>query len=384
LHETFVLGEVDTNDEEFFGVIADIAVDDAGQLYVLDSQLSRIMVYDRQGSFVRTIGREGAAPGEFWNATGLFWTPDGRIGVVQSHPVRLVTWQTDGTPADDVRVEFFDAALYGFLRDAKRAGDGLALVHSVYNFADNGEDFTRTLFLHLADGKGNKKVLLHTHDSHIDFARPKISEIEFDNFTKRWATNRDGLIFLAPNIREYRLHVWDPEGTLLHTITRDYEPLRRTKEEREKVRQLYEDINRGGGVPEHTKYEAEKDHFVINWQGVHPRDDGSVWVSTVRGTRHSTDQDLGYFDVFDSRGEFVQTTLLRGACDNADDMVVMAGDRVFVITEFMNQSSNARGQKSGDDRNLDIGDANPMMVRCFISQELDAAALPGARPVEGK
>ncbi len=42
-----------------------IGVDGAGRVYVVDTKPSVIKVYDTAGAFVRTIGREGAGPGEF-------------------------------------------------------------------------------------------------------------------------------------------------------------------------------------------------------------------------------------------------------------------------------------------------------------------------------
>jgi 6-bladed beta-propeller len=42
-----------------------LGVDDWGRIYVADRKPARIKVYDSAGTFVRTIGREGAGPGEY-------------------------------------------------------------------------------------------------------------------------------------------------------------------------------------------------------------------------------------------------------------------------------------------------------------------------------
>lgn len=47
----------------------DVAVDGAGRVYVAMSSPAAIKVYDRDGKYVRTIGREGEGPGEFRSAT---------------------------------------------------------------------------------------------------------------------------------------------------------------------------------------------------------------------------------------------------------------------------------------------------------------------------
>ncbi len=42
-----------------------LGIDGAGRLYVVDSKPAVIKVFDSAGTFIRTIGREGAGPGEF-------------------------------------------------------------------------------------------------------------------------------------------------------------------------------------------------------------------------------------------------------------------------------------------------------------------------------
>ena len=51
----------DTDDEdEFFGVISQILSDDAGNVYLLDSQLNEIKVFSPDGEYLRSLGRDRA------------------------------------------------------------------------------------------------------------------------------------------------------------------------------------------------------------------------------------------------------------------------------------------------------------------------------------
>lgn len=60
------------------------ALDDDGNLYVVDSAAHRISVFDAQGNWVRNIGREGQGPGEFQYPSraeivdGMLHVPDSR------------------------------------------------------------------------------------------------------------------------------------------------------------------------------------------------------------------------------------------------------------------------------------------------------------------
>ena len=65
LEEELSLGGPDAQGEYVFGQIRHFAVDDAGAIYVLDSQALNVKVFDASGSYVRTIGRKGQGPGEF-------------------------------------------------------------------------------------------------------------------------------------------------------------------------------------------------------------------------------------------------------------------------------------------------------------------------------
>jgi len=89
------------DDEEIFGVITAIIADDAGNLYMLDSQLNEIKVYSANGEYLRTIGREGEGPGEFRGAFNIFMMPDGNVGVLQAFPPKIILLTPQGDPAGE-------------------------------------------------------------------------------------------------------------------------------------------------------------------------------------------------------------------------------------------------------------------------------------------
>ena len=50
--------------EAAFGRVADLAVDGAGNAYVLDDRTNRVLVFAESGDHLRTFGRSGRGPGE--------------------------------------------------------------------------------------------------------------------------------------------------------------------------------------------------------------------------------------------------------------------------------------------------------------------------------
>lgn len=372
LEEVFRLGGWDGGDDEFFGVITDIEQDEEGNLYVLDSQLNEIKVYGPDGAYLNTIGREGEAPGEFRNANGLFWLPDGRLGISQVFPGRIVTLQKDGTPADDFKLQEVEGNGFRIIMGCARAGDNLAVIYALNTPDQENGLFTQSNILALFDGEGNELKQLHQHDSHLYFASPKISEIEFDSFRNRWTAGPDGRVFAVPTLAEYAIKVWGPDGELDRVIERDYPAHPRTPEQKAETEALYERLTGGGNLPPGTTFEVEKVHPCVNFNGLNTRPDGSVWVSTSRGMTDVGDDTLGTFDIFDPKGRFVRQARLDGQCDNKNDAVFFVGDRVIVITEFIDAVANMQG--GGADEDAVDEDAEPMALICYRSSELDAAA----------
>lgn len=63
----------DETDERFqFYQAYSIALDSAENLYVLDSGNCRVQKFDKNGEYLKTIGRKGQGPGEFVNPTALY------------------------------------------------------------------------------------------------------------------------------------------------------------------------------------------------------------------------------------------------------------------------------------------------------------------------
>ena len=81
IEEDLVLGS-EKDENYLFYRVWDIAVNDRGDIYVLDSGKYRIQKYDKDGRFLQTIGRQGQGPGEFERPVGLYLDKKGNINVL--------------------------------------------------------------------------------------------------------------------------------------------------------------------------------------------------------------------------------------------------------------------------------------------------------------
>jgi hypothetical protein len=97
LKEDLSLGGPEAQGDYAFGQVRTFVVDEAGSIYVLDSQASHVKVFDASGKYVRTIGRQGQGPGELELPMTLsFNRTSGELAVHQASR-RMSYFKTDGT-----------------------------------------------------------------------------------------------------------------------------------------------------------------------------------------------------------------------------------------------------------------------------------------------
>jgi hypothetical protein len=98
------IGELEGRDEYVFGDIGGMALTPGGEVYVLDSQVPAVRVYDGAGRHVRSFGSRGGGPGELGRPTGLAMLPDGRVLVSDPGNGRVNVFSADGEPLDSWRM----------------------------------------------------------------------------------------------------------------------------------------------------------------------------------------------------------------------------------------------------------------------------------------
>ena len=82
-----------TDDEFFFSRVGDVGVDRAGLVYVVENSQSKVLVFDKEGSFIDDFGRPGEGPGDFTLPFAIAFDDEGFTYV-----------------ADQQRISVFDSA----------------------------------------------------------------------------------------------------------------------------------------------------------------------------------------------------------------------------------------------------------------------------------
>ncbi len=83
-------------DQFYFVSPSNLTIGKDGSIFVGDAQLPTISMFDAEGSFVKTIGKEGRGPGEYITVGGLETLPDGRIVLWDQRNGRVNFYSQDG------------------------------------------------------------------------------------------------------------------------------------------------------------------------------------------------------------------------------------------------------------------------------------------------
>ena len=83
LKEELSIGE-EGREDYMFSQIGSVAVDEDDRIYVLDSKEAHIKIFDRNGNYIKTIGRKGQGPGEIGTPRNIWITSQNEVMVTDS------------------------------------------------------------------------------------------------------------------------------------------------------------------------------------------------------------------------------------------------------------------------------------------------------------
>ncbi len=274
LNEEIAIGEAEGRKEYMFSKISGIEVDDEGRIYVLDYKEAQIKVFDRNRDYLKTIGREGQGPGEMTSPFSICITNKNEI-VIQD--------------LNNHKISFF--SLEGKYLKAISTAE-LIIVGSVIDTRGNIIGITSTT------GPDKQVVELKKFNSELDylysfcsFSLPRRSPA-YNPFNPEicWALTMNDEVVCGYS-ENYELKVFSSDGKLIRIIRKDYEPVRITPDEIDRLKKT---------LPGPMKLDIPKNHtayrdFTID-------EEGRCYVRSWEinpGTKEY------YLDIFDSEGIYI-------------------------------------------------------------------------------
>ena len=157
-----------------------------------------------------------------------------------------------------------------------------------------------------------------------------------------YALGPDGRLYFARDWREYAVEIVSPEGETERVITREFDPLPRTKQEKARIDELFE-------------VQAEQLPFQITWEtepteqyvgGLHVWTDGTLWVSHNRSGHDLPEGVFTSFDSFDMDGRWQQVVHLEAEGNpDYDGLIFLNDDRVLLVKGLVLARLTASGSQ---------------------------------------
>jgi len=272
LEEELSIGEAEGREEYMFSEIRHLAVDDDERIFILDRKESHIKVFDKNGKYLNKFGRKGQGPGELDGPT-----------MISINPKELMVHEIAR------RLSFF--SLEGeFLRNVstKETWALQAKVDSMGNVV-------------VTEGvmdPENPRYQVKKFDAGMNLLREIVS-FPGPNFRKGlnpfmpvayWLIDEnDNIVYGYPE--NYELQIFNPEGKLIKKITKNYDPVEITDEEKEEETR---------DAPPQFKFVFSKYHSAF--RRLFLDDEGRIFVQTWEKIG---DEEIYYHDVFDSEGKYI-------------------------------------------------------------------------------
>jgi hypothetical protein len=321
--EELRIGTLEGDGPDLFGDITSLAVDELRRIWVLEGQAQEIRVFEPNGDFVRTVGREGGGPGEFSRALQIRRAPDGTMRVMDPQNNRFSVFDTAGTYVEGHRVAGgfmiipwpgdYDREGFYYSPVPLPSEDLFALGLTRFDTAFVPVDTLQTP----TDPIERERFELRSEGGGIAMASIPFSgghDWELSPSGETWSLLTD----------DYRLTQFSRSGDTLRIVTKPFDPVPVTDEDMAAAEERLQWFVREGGRIDLSRVPSTKPP--VDWFFVD--DEENLWVvRTVAGA-----DDDRILDVFDREGRFLGTVTLPFAITRSPAPRVR-DDTMWAVTE---------------------------------------------------
>lgn len=286
LEEELSIGESEGIEEYIFSNIRDLSVDDEERIYVLDTKESHIKVFNKEGEYVKTIGKKGQGPGEMQHPTSLQITPQNEIVVNDSTARKIHFFTLDG---NFLRGE--SQAKMIFFSNPKVDYEGNVIAS--YMIMEKEVTYVLKKF---SPQLKELSTIFSTEILKYPYLNPFFPQCHWE------ITKENNIIWGFSD--KYELHIIDSEGMLKKKIIKEYDPVRITEEEKDN---LIEEMFGGyEEIPPEVKLSWNEHHNAFIYLNID--DKGRIFTRTYEKV---PERDEYYYDVFDQEGRYIAKIPLK-------------------------------------------------------------------------
>jgi hypothetical protein len=284
LEEDLVIEGSGEVEEQMFQSIHTLDVDEEGNMYILDEQAGNIKVFNHTGSFVTTIGRKGQGPGEFGMPISLVISQQNQIIVNDMGQRKIQFFDKEG----NYLKEFSIADKFLFFGPMATTSGDLVVTYTI------PQETPATVLEKL---NPEFEPILSFASLPMD-APPVINIFVARSLTSlRWAvTYHDEIIWADIKNPEYELRFFDTDGKLKRIITRAYDPISLTSEDRSRL------IEETFGNNPTDQWDIRFPDNYPPFSGFSFDDQGRLFVKRYEKEAHT---EGGLYDIFDAEGKYI-------------------------------------------------------------------------------
>lgn len=302
LKEEFSIGKGEKA-EEIFSEITSFAVDDEGNIYLLDRKENKVLVFDNRGKYLRTFGKKGQGPGEMNGPIAIHLTPAKELLIEDGLNRRFAFFSLDGKFLRDISTARF--FIFG-----GAALDSLGNMIAQYIAVGSNKI---NLEIKKFDKDLNPLFTIATYD-YTNIMAGKINPFSL-LIIYRIGKNDT---FLISNLDQYEIRVLNSEGKLIKRILKDWEPIKISDEyKRERLAQLPPEAAMFKDKIEVPKVFPPYENFFLDEQG-------RIFVKTYEIGKTKEEH---LFDIFDPAGNYVARIALKG------EEHLIKGEKLYSVEE---------------------------------------------------
>jgi hypothetical protein len=298
LEEDLSIGIEEGDERYMLNRPQDIKVTNDGTIYIMDWGDTCIKVYDSEGGYLRTVGREGVGPGEFSTPVYMAFSEDGRIFLMDGRNQRIVIFNIHGEYLGGFRVMGFHSkmradSLNRLYFERQTRGEEVKVLNSwqeldvetfVKRTEENGEElFSFGPFL------GEKDRIMRTETGTMS-----VGSI----FSVTWDVDKAGYLYEGFN-DEYAIHVFNPDGKKVLTFGREYTPVKNPRAKGRAGAHRY--------MPPYAPrwiLDEEGNLWIVIYTEVEERDEEEESEDEQEKPKPIT------YDVFSSQGDYLKQVIL--------------------------------------------------------------------------
>jgi len=271
----------ENNPAYILGEIQSVAVNGEGTIFILDIKEMNVKVFNREGKFLRIIGRPGQGPGEIHMANRIFCPDDATLAVGMMD--RLSFFKTTGEPIKDISLAAVSVAE---LRPAAMGG-----YFGYFIVRDNANPRYE---LRRLDGSLQTLFVIESSPT------PNSARDGFDPVFPivRWAKLSGDRVVCGYGVK-YEIRIHDAQGRVERKILLDPDPVPFTKEDLEE---------RIKDAPATIKAKLKVPKYFPSFRTLVTDDEDKIYVMTYE--RLGAAKKGSYCDVFDYEGRYLAKVLL--------------------------------------------------------------------------